>query len=121
MSTNYPWLDAYCRQKKGASKDFKEEWGAYRYLLGAKMFAMQGSDKEGRQIISLKLSPEEGAMLRGQYQDIRPGYYLNKDHWNSLNLAGDVPDDVLRYMVDASYRLVYASLPKKVQREIDQA
>lgn len=43
---------------------------------------------------------------------------MNKEHWNSLYLEGDVPDEVLKDMLDKSYNLVLASLSKKLQKEI---
>ncbi|MCL2148955.1 MAG: MmcQ/YjbR family DNA-binding protein [Methanomassiliicoccaceae archaeon] len=115
----YPWLEDYCVSKKGAAKDLKEEWGAIRYTVGGKMFAMQGNDGAGRPIITLKLAPEEGLLLRGRYEDVTPGYYMNKVHWNSVFLDGSVPDDVLRDMVDKSYAILFGSLSKKAQNEIE--
>lgn len=114
----YEWMDEYFLSKKGAKRDFKVEWNATRYLLGDKMFAMLGGDKNGEPIITLKCEPMFGEMLRQQYKDIVPGYYMNKVHWNSLYLKGSVPDDVLRQMIDMSYALVLASLPKKTQQKI---
>ena len=114
----YEWLDAYCLAKKGAEKDFKAEWNATRYMIRGKMFAMQGGDKYGKPIITVKLEPLFGELLRKQYKDIVPGYYMNKDHWNSLYLDGDVPDDVLRDMLDKAYNILLASLSKKAQDEI---
>lgn len=115
---NYPWLDEYCLAKTGTEKDFKPEWDATRYMLRGKMFAMLGGDKHGEPIVTLKLEPAFGELLRAQYKDIVPGYYMNKEHWNSLYLKGDVPDDVLRDMIDKSHAILLASLPKKVQAEI---
>lgn len=116
---NYPWLDEYLLAKTGTVKDFKVEWDASRYLLGGKMYAMLGGDKEGRPIITLKLEPARGEFLRAQYPaHITPGYYMNKEHWNSLYLEGDVPDDVLRDMADESHRLIFSSLSKKLQKEL---
>lgn len=115
---NYPWIDKYCLDKKGAEKDWKEEWQATRYMLRGKLFAMMGQDKQGRQIITLKLPPDLGILLRGQYPDIRPGYYMNKEHWNSMDLQGTVPDETVKDMIDHSYELICNSLPKKVQRDI---
>lgn len=43
---------------------------------------------------------------------------MTKEHWNSLYLDGDVPDDVLKQMIDMSYELVLGSLSKKKQKEI---
>ncbi|AEG59758.1 MmcQ/YjbR family DNA-binding protein [Desulforamulus ruminis] len=115
----YAWVDAYCLAKKGVQKDYKVEWEATRYMIRGKMFALQGGDKEGKAIITLKLEPMMGELLRNQYEDIVSGYYMNKEHWNSLYLDGNVPDGVLRDMLDKSYQLVFHSLPKKVQREIN--
>ncbi len=116
--TRYPWLDAYCLSLTGAQKDFKEEWGATRYLLSDKMFAMVGGDKDGRGIVSLKLKPENGLMLREAYPDITPGYYLNKTHWNSIYLEGAVPDDLLKQMIQESHELVFNGLSKKVKEQL---
>ncbi len=115
---NYPWLDAYCLSKKGAVKDYKMEWEAIRYMVGGKMFVMQGSDNKGRSIITVKLEPVFGEFLRDRYPDITPGYYMNKMHWNSLDLNGTVPDDVVKDMLDKSYELVLKSLSKQQQNAI---
>ncbi len=117
----YEWLDAFCLSQTGATKDFKEEWNATRYMVGGKMFAMQGGDKDGIPIITLKLEPMNGEQLRSQYKDITPGYYMNKVHWNSLYLDGDVPDDVLKNMVVESHGLIFNSLSRKLQAEIKEA
>ena len=114
----YEWLDEYCLSKKGAEKDFKLEWNATRYMIRGKMFAMQGGDKYGKPIITVKLEPLFGEILRKQYKDIIPGYYMNKEHWNSLYLDGDVPDAVLKDMLDKSYTILLASFSNKAQNEI---
>ena len=116
----YPWLDAYCLLKKGVTKDYKEEWEATRCQVGGRMFAMQGGDKEGKPNVTLKLPPDWGRFLREQYADIVPGYYMNKEHGSSLYLEGEVPDGVVREMVDQAYAAMFFSLPKRVQREIEE-
>ena len=120
MSQNkYAWLENYCKSKKGVIKDFKPEWEVYRYMIRDKMFIMHGGDKKGKEIITLKLNPLQGQYLREQYQGvIVPGYYMNKEHWNSVYVEGNVPDDVLRDMVDESYKLILSSFSKKMQNEI---
>jgi len=115
---NYPWLDEYCMSKQNATKEYKEDWKATKYLVGGKMFALEGNDNTGRPVISLKLLPEEGSFLRDRYEDIIAGYYMNKDHWNSVYLDGSVPDDIVRNMIDKSYSLLFLSLTKKAQKEI---
>ena len=115
----YNWLDEYLMNKKGVTKDFKAEWGWYRYTIGGKMFVAVCTDENGKPYyITLKLEPAEGEYWRQQYADVIPGYYMNKIHWNSIKADGEVPDDVLRGMLDKAYTLVLQSLPKKLQNEI---
>ncbi len=116
---NYPWLEAYCTGKKGCESDYKEEWGARRYMLFGKMFALQGSDKEGTPILTLKIEPSYGAQLRHEHEDIVPGYYMNKLHWNSVRLNGAVPEALLKEMIDESYDILRQSLPRKLQKELE--
>lgn len=73
--------------------------------------------KEGKPYyINLKLNPMEGEFLRSAYQDILPGYYSDKQWWNSVRPDGAVPDSLLREMLDKSYGLVLEGLSKKAQR-----
>ena len=114
----YDWLEAYCESKQGAVREYKAEWEALRFLICGKMFVLWGTDSQARPVITLKCEPTHGQMLRDAYPDIIPGYYMNKQHWNSVLLQGDVPADVLRQMVDESYALVLGGLSKKLQKEI---
>ena len=102
----------------GVVRDFKEEWGAFRYLIGDKMFLMDGANKEGRHIFTFKLEPLHGELAREKYTEITAGYYMNKVHWNSMLCDGDVPDDILREYLHESYNLIFLSLPKKLQAEL---
>lgn len=121
MIMNYPWLYEYLLSKSGVTKDFKEEWQWTRYFIGGKMYAAICKNKSGEDyIVTLKLDPMDGEFLRQQYADITPGYYMNKLHWNSVNLNGVVPDNILKDIADKSYQLVISGLSKKKQREILQ-
>ena len=114
----YDFIQSHCLSKKGAEEDYKQEWDAIRYTIRSKMFAMVGNDAKGQAIISVKHTPERGEELREMYKDIIPGYYLNKTHWSSMFLNGNVPEAVLKQMLDDSYELIFNSLPKKIQTEI---
>ena len=118
QTNNYPWLEDFCLSLTAASKDFKLEWNATRYLIGEKMFAMLCTDKEGAPIITFKLEPAFGFLLREQYEHIVAGYYMNKEHWNSLYLGGTVPDDVVKSMAQQSHHLILKSLSKNAQKEL---
>ncbi len=118
---NYPWIHDELLNKPGVERDFKSEWNWHRYLIGGKMYAaVCVDDTTGEEtLLTLKLEPLEGELLRKQYEDIIPGYYMNKTHWNSVRLSGNVPDDVVRHMIVESYRLIAKSLPKKIQKELN--
>lgn len=116
---DYQWLEEYCLAKPGAIKEYKVEWECYRYMVGGKMFLMDAQNNLGQDIITLKLDPNYGDMLRQQYKDtIIPGYYMNKVHWNSIIKEKEVPIEEVKKMVDESYQLIFNSLTKKAQREI---
>lgn len=115
----YAWIDAFLLEKPGVTKDLQEDWNWIRYQIGGKMFAAVCLDDADRPYyITLKLEPLEGDFWRKQYEDIIPGYYMNKTHWNSVKANGEVPEDILKDLLEKSYRIVFGSLSKKKQKEI---
>lgn len=115
----YTWIDEYLLGKAGVTKDLQKDWNWIRYQVGGKMFAAICMSWENEPYyITLKLEPSEGDFLRQQYEDIIPGYYMNKTHWNSVKPDGEVPDGLLKDLLDKSYNLVLGGFSKKKQREI---
>ena len=115
----YVWLDEYLLDKVGVTKDHKKEWNWICYQIGGKMFAAVClNEKNEPYYITFKLEPAEGDFLRTQYEDIIPGYYMNKMHWNSVKPDGEVPDDLLKDLLDKSYQLVLNGFSKKKRQEI---
>ena len=114
----YDWLDGYCLGLPGARKDYQADWEATRYLIDEKMFLMHGENKEKLEIVTLKLPPAVGHLMRQEYSEIVGGYYMNKEHWNSIDVNGSVPDDMLRDMIRQSHDLILKALPKKRQKEL---
>lgn len=115
----YNWLDEYLMKKCSVTKDLQQSWNWIRYMIGGKMFAAVCLDEQDKPVyITMKLMPVEGEFLREQYEDIIPGYYCNKQHWNSVRADGNVPDELLKKMLDKSYALVLEGFSKKRQREI---
>lgn len=105
-------------EKPGVTK-LPPQWNWIRYAIGGKMFAAVClSGKNEPKYITLKLEPEEGSFLRGQYDDIIPGYYMNKQHWNSVNPNGEIEDELLKDLLDKSYNLVLGGFSRKKQSEI---
>lgn len=116
---NYKWLDEHLQNQPATEKEFNPAWQAYKYMLRGKMYAYIGvDDRNGRSIITLKLEPMYSDMLRQRYIDIVPGYYMNKIHWSTAYLDGEVPQEVLADMVCASHTLLLSSFSKKVQQEL---
>lgn len=87
------------------------------YKVGGKMFALTVPD-EHPPTANLKCDPDRAIDLRDQYEDIQPGFHMNKRHWNTLTLEGRVPTTLVRELIDHSYALVLAALPKKVREEL---
>lgn len=79
------------------------------------------NDQNDPYYITLKLEPAEGDFLRSQYTDIVPGYYMNKVHWNSIKPDGEVPDELLKDLLDKSYQLVLNSFSRKSKRKFWKA
>lgn len=115
----YEWIDEFLMVKPGVTKDLQEEWNWIRYQIEGKMFAAICRDDDNKPVyITLKLEPAEGEFWRGQFEDVIPGYYMNKVHWNSIKADGEVPDDVVKGMLENAYSIVFQSLSKKKQKEI---
>ena len=116
----YIWMNDYFMSRPGTTRDYQQDWQATRYFLADKMYAMVGGDKYGKQIVTMKCDPVFAEVLRNQYADIIPAYYMNKQHWNSLYLEGNVPDEVVKDMIDMAHRLVLEKLPKMKKNSLFQ-
>jgi len=62
--------------------------------------------------VNLKCDPDLALDLRDRYEQIKPGYHMNKKHWNTVEIDSGIPAIELRRMIDHSYELVVKSLPK---------
>ncbi|MEL6271463.1 MAG: MmcQ/YjbR family DNA-binding protein [Chloroflexota bacterium] len=101
---------------KGATEDRPFGPDTLVYKVMGKLFALIGADPEDNSV-NLKCDPEHSVILRNVYpDDVKPGYHMNKKHWNTVTIDGAVPDDELRDMIRESYDLVVAKL-KKTERE----
>ena len=78
----------------------------------AKMFALAALDAQPL-LISLKCEPELALQLRAAHPEITGAWHMNKTHWNQVEVGGGLPPDMIRDLVEDSYDLVVASLPKK--------
>ena len=118
LPERYSWIDEYCRNLKGCVGEYNIEWDVTRYMLHGKFFVLIMQNPQRERIITLKLEPGYGHLLRLNHKDVTPGYHMNKKHWNSISLEGNFSDDLLEELIDESYNILLASFSKKTQAEI---
>jgi predicted DNA-binding protein (MmcQ/YjbR family) len=87
------------------------------FKVAGKMFAI-ASLKQPPLRISLKCEPDLAEGLRAAHEAIIPGYHLNKRHWNTVLVDGSLPEKMVVEMIEDSYDLVVAKLPKSTQAEL---
>jgi predicted DNA-binding protein (MmcQ/YjbR family) len=110
-------LRLWCLEHAGAVEDFPFSPDTSVFKVGGKVFAISALDREPL-AVSVKCEPELAAELRHTYPAIRPGYHLNKRHWNTIVLDGTLPDQLVRDLVEDSYDLVVSALPKRVRGQL---
>lgn len=107
---------AACGAKPGAAEDYPFGDEVAVFKVADRMFALVSLGSPPGSV-SLKCDPDLADGLRTRYPAITPGYHLNKRHWNTVELDGSVPGDELLDLIDHSYELVVARLPR-AQRQI---
>lgn len=114
---NIEELRDYCLSKPGSTEGlpFGEETLVFK--VGEKIFLLVGLSEGNR--FNVKCDPERAILLREQYEEIIPGYHMNKKHWNTVYMNGRLTFKQLQEIIDHSYELIFNSLPKKMQDEID--
>lgn len=108
----------YCLKKPGVTEGFPFDSSTLVFKVMNKMFAL--CDVDTFAFVNLKCDPERAIQLREQYDSIKPGYHMNKAHWNSVYIDGTIPDNLFLELVDHSYELIVESLPKKVRDELSK-
>ena len=109
---NIETLREYCLTKGGAEETFPFGENVLVFKVRGKMFLLTNLEEDPLQF-NVKCDPERAVELREQFSAILPGYHMNKKWWNTVVVDGSIPAKLLREMIDDSYRLVVAGLPKK--------
>jgi predicted DNA-binding protein (MmcQ/YjbR family) len=113
-------LRLWCLRQVGAIEDFPFGPEHSVFKVAGKMFALSALDRTPLEV-SVKCEPELALAQRDSYPAIRPGYHLNKRHWNTITLDGSLPDQLVRDLVEDSYDLVVSALPKRVREQLGWA
>jgi predicted DNA-binding protein (MmcQ/YjbR family) len=98
-------VEEYLMSMPNARLDYPFGEGVAVYKVGDKMFALV-SEKSSPVQLSLKCDPLLATTLRERYESVMPGYHLNKKHWNTLLLTGQLTWDEVQDLVRHSYNLV---------------
>jgi predicted DNA-binding protein (MmcQ/YjbR family) len=115
---NIEELRTFCLSLKGTEEKLPFDDRTLVFTVKGKMFCL--TDIEDYESINLKCDPEEAVLLRERYEDVIPGYHMNKNHWNTVKTNGNIPDNLLKEWIRKSYDLVVSGLPKKLQKELKE-
>ena len=107
----------YLLAKPGASEGTPFGPQAIVFKIADKVFALIGVDAVPARL-TLKCDPDRALDLRELHDAIQPGYHMNKRHWNTITLDGSLPGDELRELIEHSYDLVLASLPRALRDSV---
>ena len=107
----------YCLSKPSATESTPFGPDVLVFKVGGKMFALAALD-EVPTTVNLKCDPDLALDLRDRYEQVEPGYHMNKKHWNTVEIETGIPDVELRKMIDHSYELVVRTLPKVKREEL---
>src|SRR5260370_1194573 len=110
----------YCLQKIAATESTPFGEGFLVFKVAGKMFALAALD-EIPATVNLKCDPDLALSLRDQYDQVQPGYHMNKKHWNTVEIDSGIPDVELRKMIDHSYELVVQGLSKKTHEKLQHS
>ena len=113
-------LREYCLSFPGASEDFPFGPETSVFRVAGKMFALSRLRRRPLSV-NLKCEPELALVLRESYAEVGPGWHMNKRHWNPVALDGELPARLVRDMVEDSYDLVVAGLPRRTQGNLRKA
>ena len=108
----------YCMAKPGVTEAFPFDNKTLVFKVMGKMFALTGIEIFNS--INLKCDPELALVLREEFHSIKPGFHMNKKHWNTVEINGDVLDKKIFELTDLSYDLVVKGLTKKQKLELEK-
>ncbi|RNC83846.1 MAG: MmcQ/YjbR family DNA-binding protein [Balneola sp.] len=107
----------FCLSFDGVTEGFPFDEKVLVFKVMGKMFAL--TDIEEFEGINLKCEPERAVMLREEFEEIKPGYHMNKVHWNTVSVTGSLDDQFIRQLITESYNLIVAKLPKKEKEKLE--
>ncbi len=115
---NIEELRTFCLSLKGAEESLPFDNKTLVFSIKGKMFCL--TDINEYEYFNVKCDPEKAIELREQFEEVSPGFHMNKKHWNSIKTNGTISTNQLKQWIVDSYNLVIANLPKKIQKELEE-
>ena len=109
----------YCLEKKNTTESFPFGESTLVFKVGGKVFLLMALDELPLQF-NVKCDPDLALELRENYSSVIPGYHMNKKHWNTVLVNGQLSSKLIREMIDASYDLVVKTLPLKERKKLEK-
>jgi predicted DNA-binding protein (MmcQ/YjbR family) len=119
MPMNIEEFREYCLAKRMVTESFPFDATTLVFKVGGKMFALTGLDDPEFKV-NLKCDPDKAEELRETYPAIRPGFHMNKSHWNTVTVDGSFSMALFMELIDHSYALIVSSLPKDIREQIER-
>ncbi|MBI3005359.1 MAG: MmcQ/YjbR family DNA-binding protein [Ignavibacteriales bacterium] len=111
-------IRGYCLKKKGRiTESFPFGEDVLVFKVNGKMFLLANVD-EHPVTVNLKCDPEYAIELRERHEAVRPGYHMNKKHWNTVTIDGSISTKEILEMIDHSYEQVVKTMSKTVQQRL---
>lgn len=107
----------YCLEKKATTESFPFGESTLVFKVRGKIFLLMSLDSLPLQF-NVKCDPEMAEELREQYSSVIPAFHMNKKHWNTVILNGQVSAKWILQWIDNSYALVVQSLPLKERKKL---
>ena len=114
---NIETIREYCLCKQAVTESLPFDDTTLVFKVAGKIFALMSLD--GDFGLNLKCDPERAIELREQYTEIIPGYHMNKVHWNTVQLDGNLPEQLILELIDHSYEIIVKGLPLKIKKEFN--
>ncbi|WP_418956979.1 MmcQ/YjbR family DNA-binding protein [Streptomyces tritici] len=111
-------LRAFCLDFDAATEEFPFGPEVSVFKVRGKMFALSWLDAKPLRV-NLKCDPDDAVRLREEYPAVAPGYHMNKRHWNTVTV-GELPERMVRELIEDSYDLVVAGLPRAERLKLDR-
>ena len=110
---NHEFIREYCLAKPSVTESFPFGDDTLVFKLYDKIFLLLNLGEPNT--FNVKCEPEKAIIYRTQFDEILPGYHMNKKHWNTVSFTHTLSDDFMLEMIDDSYSLLLQSIPKKNQ------